>query len=244
MSAYILCTQLLNDLRLGQDAYFPVFLRPAADKWAHSNLDGLAAKAMELLGCADLDHVKGFKLLFVLDGFDELEGDPGSNLLEQLGVDKYPKSKLLVSCRPGVVESPAQVFGSNRVEHTLQPFKDQQIIQYLQKNVDGRENFDQVLKLPALRSALQTPFVLFLFSQSWNRQKQHLKALKHRGQIYEAFVEHWVLAMDLPQEVLCSLGKSFEDRVVTMEDLFKRAAVAMADGKQRWSSREKDQGDG
>ena len=232
MSAYVLCIQLLNDLRLGKDAYFPVFLRPAADRWAHSNLHGLAAKAMGMLRCADLEHVQESKLLFVLDGFDELEGDHGNNLLEQLGVDKYPNSKLLVSCRPGVVENLVEVFGSNHVDHTLKPFKDQQIIQYLQKTVDAREKFHEILELSALRSALETPFVLFLFSQSWSRQKQHLRALKHRGQIYKAFVEHWVLEMDLPQEVLETLGKSFEDRVVTMEDLFKRAAVAMADGRQ------------
>lgn len=121
------------------------------------------------------------RLLFVLDGYDELQPDiTPQNLWSQLGLDRwFDGSKLIVSCRRHIVPKQELVsrFGVNgdgksvKMSYLL-PFNLSQMMEYLQKQLDWnqeiRKEYQQTLEnASVIRGVLRNPFVLNLFVESW-----------------------------------------------------------------------------
>ena len=214
LSTFELAGRLLMDARKAAAAsrsshgtFTPVFLRFGQQlRWDHANLPDAIATAFRALQVDDTSQLCECSFLFVLDGYDELSGTPLGNLPAQLGLARWPNSKLLVTCRPDALPTEklqptfAPQEGRAAVVVHLLPLQDKhQLMRLLNKKLRwGQEEssgFRTLLdKNAALVEVLKTPFVLSLFADSWEVQQEKLRAggQPSREQIYRGFIEHWV----------------------------------------------------
>mgnify|MGYP001292905215 CR=1 FL=1 len=165
------------------------------------------------LGRAQADElVRHPKVLFLLDGYDELSGSGSArdNLHRTLQVaDQCPQAKLIVTCRTHHLnqEARGQVFcvpgqSSSVVQRFLVPFSQHNIAEYIQKRVaDDRrphvrpllppsEYLEELKASRSLRELVRAPFVLRLFVEALPRLREHHHAVTLFS-IYSAFVAQW-----------------------------------------------------
>jgi len=121
------------------EGWLPVYLRFGQKEWSHKGIPQAIERAFKELHIEfDQSLVKCARILFVFDAYDELSGHSAGNLPSLLGLDRFPNSKLLITCRPDTVpkgEIPEHlgVKGKIRIENLL-PLQDtDQIIKLLDK---------------------------------------------------------------------------------------------------------------
>ncbi len=237
------------------DLVLPVILRPEIVPWTHSQLRNGLTKALkpiaDKLGIP-IEALKKARLLFILDGYDELQFDEeATNLPELLGLAECPNAKLAVTCRPKIVPEGkmAERFGFNKKYevHYLLPSSFAQMLiafeQRLQWTPEERLQYEQRLnEAPELRAVLRNPFIRHLFIQSWPVvSKKDFKKLK-RVDIYECFVEHWLASQQvlLADEVIKQLQggtppfeKDWQPKVSLFESFQAFASTLALNGFER-----------
>ena len=91
-----------------------MLIRPALqNNWSHSNLSDAVEKVLsfyleqtsqEQKQQHNIEDLRQLKFLFLLDGYDELKDDIEPRpLWTQIGLQHWPNSKLIVTCRRGIV---------------------------------------------------------------------------------------------------------------------------------------------
>jgi hypothetical protein len=251
------------------EEWLPVFIRPALQqKWNYSSLTDAIQACMSFYHLSiqqqqslkqqqqslqqqqqpSLQHgvtsstSKKKRLLFLLDGYDELNADEtAKQLWTQMGLNQWPQSKLIVTCRRFVVprdemefrfsvlliqnqdqlqqqqgqQKGATVTSGGLIVRYLLPFRLQQMLDYLQKQLNWdtttQQTYQQRFQESAsLRGVLRNPFVLNLFVQSWKVIEGYNKNWNRltRCDIYTAFVQHWLQTNQhlLPFSILQTLS--------------------------------------
>jgi uncharacterized protein YjbI with pentapeptide repeats len=136
------------------------------------------------------------KVLFILDGYDELGKGVKPNYAEQL--KDWPHAKLLISSRPEHFEKDSehlQAFGLNQSYQSykaiyVSPFSPEDIQTYINAFDPNPETYSKIESIPGLMPLLDNPFLLNLVLQALPRlleTHQH-KAVK-RCDIYSAFID-------------------------------------------------------
>ncbi len=185
--------------------WLPVFIRPGISSWAHSQLDNglvICLKTQYHLDDKAIAALKRERLLFIFDGYDELQSDIApQNLPTQLGLGAFPRAKLIVTSRRSaiVVGEETAVFsaGGRMTAYYLLPLPLSHMLtaleQRLQWRPEERENYAKRLQeTSTLRIALRNPFVLNLFIQSWETLSRQDFSTLTRVRIYEGFIRHWL----------------------------------------------------
>ena len=189
--------------------YLPLLLRPILKSWSHSALQQAFTKVIDYYGLKNTT----IPLLLIIDGYDECQLDIApQNLVAQLGIPPQDSVKLIVTCRPQMVEE-AQLTNRFAFQGQIEtryflPFAIKQVLEYLQDRLSWtKETYEQyqdkLKNIPAIRTVLRNSFVLSLLVQSWETiAKQDFKQL-NRWMIYEGFVTHWLTTQErlLPTSV-------------------------------------------
>jgi ankyrin repeat protein/serine/threonine protein kinase len=200
LTTYLWADQLLgqwwNHMNNGAPSplYFPIFIRPSTNNWTH---EGTKGAFLKIIG--EYSIPGSIAPLVFVDGYDELGGGALSNLVSHLGLSAYPHAKVIVTCRPHIIERNKQddIFSFNGKLETryFLSFSVEQLLTYLQKELSwSPETYNAYKKTlaeaEAVRTVLRNPFVLYLLGKSWETvSKKPLNRL-NRFQIYEGFIEH------------------------------------------------------
>ncbi len=140
----------------------------------------------------------GQKVLFILDGYDELGKGNRPNYTEQL--KDWPHAKLLISGRPEHFDSDAQhkeAFALNQDYSSFKviyvsPFSPEEVKEYIVAYDSNPDTYAKIESIPGLMPLLDNPFLLNLVLQALPRlletHKDSQQAIK-RADIYQAFID-------------------------------------------------------
>jgi WD40 repeat protein/serine/threonine protein kinase len=198
--------------------HLPIFIRPGIEKSTnHWSLDALKdginkalTSSVYNLSTDAIAELKQYPVLFIFDGYDELTGLPKipevpPNLPELLGLADWPQAKLVVACRSNTILSSqlTTVFGVKDKCHInyLLPFNIGQMLSYLERELRWQKNTkdtyrQEIQAAEKLRTILRNPFVLSLFTRSFEAQIKANPDLSNlsRFTIYQQFIKHWLLS--------------------------------------------------
>ncbi len=138
------------------------------------------------------------KILFILDGYDELGKGNRPNYAEQL--KDWPHAKLLISGRPEHFDNDAQhrdAFALNQDFNTFKviyvsPFSPEEIKEYIAAFDANPDTYAKIESIPGLLPLLDNPFLLNLVLQALPRlleTYQNSKQAIKRCDIYRAFID-------------------------------------------------------
>ncbi len=127
-------------------------------------INNLIKEFFEKIGIRDkqLDDLKKEKILFILDGFDEINTD--KNIYDKNDFDKFPNSKIIITCRE-------EYFNTNEIQlnqfHIFTPHNDKNLVSlfYLMEfNKEDKEKFvENFLKLKRKNNSEEF--------QNWDKDK-------------------------------------------------------------------------
>ena len=175
-------------------------------------------------------------LLFILDGYDELQSDVlPQNLPEQLGLADFPNAKLIVTSRHSVIKAGEETARFGLAGRFTPYYLLTLPLNYLLAALEERLRWGpqqkedcakRLQESTTLRVALRNPFVLNLFVQSWDILSQENFNTLTRVGIYEGFIRHWLTTQQgfLAEPVMQQLRGASPDLVTS----FYLAASSLA----------------
>lgn len=165
--------------------YLPIFIRQGLSRWSHKELTDAINKVLsstlynmsgeQLSEIAKKQEMYEIRLLVILDSYEKLQVDQTpQNLFQQLGLEKWPGSKLVVACHPNSVETSQfqTIFGNQDevMRHYLLPLNLHEMHSCLNKlclsNEVCKTFRERVETQPHLRRALRNPRMFSLFIEN------------------------------------------------------------------------------
>ncbi len=138
------------------------------------------------------------KILFILDGYDELGKGVRPNYAEQL--KDWSHAKLLISSRPEHFDKDSQHLEAFSLDQNynsfkaiyVSPFSPEEIKEYIAAYDGKPDTYAKIESIPGLLPLLDNPFLLNIVLQALPRLTETHKDSKHaikRSDIYSAFID-------------------------------------------------------
>lgn len=230
--------------------WLPIYIKLAKHATDPNNVIKNSLQNQFQLSLEDIDDLKrGLghqqRILFILDGYDELGSGQRPNLTQSL--DEWPFAKMLITGRPEHFDkdhTPKDSLclrtkeGDLKVESLdlvyVSPFVTEEIQTYISQH-NHQDAHEQLQKMPGMMSLLDNPFLLTMVLQSLPQllKMKVIEGTYTRTSIYQAFTKTWFLQETNGRELSMKDCQNFSEEFAFR--LFKERTLSVSNIQEKQS---------